>query len=82
MIRMLANLFGHSPVSDDLSQERMSAEAELMRSREEHAYSVNQRIDLNPLLAEAKKVACQTQATLDRNGWTEYLREQYAGKSK
>lgn len=81
MIRTLSKLL--RPVTlPDTTAELAAAEAELRRAREEHAHSVNQRIDLEPLINEAKEVACQTRATLERNGWTDYLLEQMAGKKR
>lgn len=80
MIRFLSKIL--RPSDADLTKEMEAAEQELRRSREEHAYSVNQRIDLEPLITEAKQVACQTKATLERNGWTDLLIEQMAGKKR
>lgn len=82
MIRAIAQWFKPADHSEAMRAELAQAEAELRRSREEHAHSVNQRIDLDPLIAEAKQVACQSRATLQRNGWTDYLLEQMAGKKQ
>lgn len=82
MIRTLAKLFSSSSDAEAMRRELAEAEEELRRSREEHAHSVNQRRDLDPLIAEAKRVACQSRVTLQRNGWTDFLLDQMAGKRK
>ena len=80
MIRLLDKIL--HPKLPDATAELAAAEADLSRSREEHAHAVNQRIDLEPLIREAKEVACQTRATLERNGWTDLLIKQMAGKKQ
>lgn len=62
------------------SREVAEAKSEAVRAREEHAYSVKQRLESERERHEAVDVANVLWDELRRNGWTEMLQQAWGGR--